>query len=162
VFSTQAIVRVPITRDSAGLLDRIATMRPRLLAVARSMRAMEPEDLVQSTIEIAIRHANELRDDERLWPWLVAIQTREMFRLARRVRLLGRSVDRDDASVDVVTFVDLRHALGDLPPRMRASIILHHMADLSVAQTADALGTTENTVKTQLRIGLRRLKEALT
>jgi DNA-directed RNA polymerase specialized sigma24 family protein len=49
----------------------------------------------------------------------------------------------------------------DLSLRMRASVALHHMAGLSVAETAQALATSENTVKTQLRVGLRRLKESL-
>ena len=35
------------------------------------------------------------------------------------------------------------------------------MAGLSVAETATALGVSENTVKSQLKTGLARLREAL-
>lgn len=147
--------------------DRITAMRPRLLAIARSMRVREPEDLVQSTIELAIRHSSQLRDAERLWPWLVAIQAHEAFRWSRRVRETvgwpqAREPERrEPASHDLERFAELRDALDALPPRIRASVVLHHMADLTVAETARALGTSENTVKSQLRLGLKRLKESM-
>lgn len=161
LVSAELIVRSSIDRDSAALLDRIATVRPRLLAIARSMNAPEPEDLVQSTIEIAIRRSVQLRDPDKLWPWLVAIQTREQFRWSRRLRVIALHGDSAPKTVELETFTDLRDALASLPPRIRASVVLHHMADLSVADTARALGTSENTVKSQLRVGLGRLREAL-
>ena len=55
----------------------------------------------------------------------------------------------------------VRMAISKLPARMRAAVVLHHMASLPVAQTADAMGITENTVKTLLRLGLARLREVL-
>ena len=161
MVSAESIVRSWIVRDSAELVDRIATMRPRLLAIARSMRAREPEDLVQSTIETAIRHADQLREEDKLWPWLVAIQVRELFRWSRRLRALVVAAAGEPDVVEMKTFTDLRVALDSLPPRIRAAVVLHYMADLSVADTARALGTSENTVKSQLKVGLSRLKEAL-
>lgn len=161
MVSAELIVRASIDRDSAALLDRIATVRPRLLAIARSMNAAEPEDLVQSTIEIAIRRSGQLRDPDKLWPWLVAIQTRELFRWTRRLRVMVLHQESGPGIVELEAFTDLRDALAALPPRIRASVVLHHMADLSVAETARLLGTSENTVKSQLRVGLSRLKESL-
>jgi RNA polymerase sigma factor (sigma-70 family) len=55
----------------------------------------------------------------------------------------------------------LDDALADLPPRIRAAIVLRYYADMSVDEVAAALGTSRNTVKTQLRIGLDRLRESL-
>jgi RNA polymerase sigma factor (sigma-70 family) len=155
---------VTSTNEQSGvmtLIDVIADMRPRLLAVARSMRAAEPEDLVQTTIEIAIRHAAQLGDPSRLWPWLVTIQTRELFRWSRRLRMVAHLREPRDSVAELESYADLRAAIATLPLRMRASIVLHHMAGLSVAETAQALGTSENTVRTQLRLGLRRLRETL-
>jgi DNA-directed RNA polymerase specialized sigma24 family protein len=40
-------------------------------------------------------------------------------------------------------------------------LVLHYYADLPVAEVAAAMGTSENTVKTQLRHGLARLRESL-
>ena len=55
----------------------------------------------------------------------------------------------------------LKDALGSLPPRVRAAIALRYYADLNVDEVAAALGTSRNTVKTQLRIGLDRLRDHL-
>lgn len=140
----------------------IAEMRPRLLGLARTMRAADAEDLVQTTIETALRRASQLNDPAKLWPWLVTIQTREMFRWARR--LGSFSLLRSEPTVHAVelrSYADLRDAFDKLPVRMRAAIAIHHLAGLSVAETANAMGTSENTVKTQLRLGLRRMKESL-
>ena len=96
-----------------------------------------------------------------MWPWLVAIQVRELFRWSRRLRALVVAAAGEPDVVEMKTFTDLRVALDSLPPRIRAAVVLHYMADLSVADTARALGTSENTVKSQLKVGLSRLKEAL-
>jgi RNA polymerase sigma-70 factor (sigma-E family) len=52
-------------------------------------------------------------------------------------------------------------ALAQLPPRMRAAVVLRHLLDLSVAETADALNCSEGTVKSQTARGLDQLRAAL-
>lgn len=53
-------------------------------------------------------------------------------------------------------------ALAELPPRMRAAVVLRHLLELSVSETADALNCSEGTVKSQTARGLTQLREALT
>lgn len=140
---------------------------PLLLAAARAITLNEAEaqDLVQMTFEIALRHADDLRDPGALRAWLLRIQTREAFRLVRRLRrsvlLQTGVVEVAVAAPDATDAVAVRRALGGLPRRTRAAVVLHHMAGLSVAETATALGVSENTVKSQLKTGLARLREAL-
>ena len=62
---------------------------------------------------------------------------------------------------DATDAIAVRRALSSLPRRMRAAVVLHHMAGLSVTETAAALGVSENTVKSQLKTGLARLRGAL-
>jgi RNA polymerase sigma-70 factor (sigma-E family) len=55
----------------------------------------------------------------------------------------------------------LIQALGALPPRQRAVVVLRYYEDLSVAETAAALGVTEGTVKSQTSAGLTKLRHQL-
>lgn len=153
--------------DVRSLPDEIARMEPVLLAAARAITLHEAEarDLVQTTIELALRRAHQLREPKALRAWLLTIQTREAFRVQRRLRRLVRfdpdirelrsNADRAEDTIAV------REALRTLPPRTRAAVVLHHMVGLTVAEVGEALGTSPNTVKTQLRTGLARLREVL-
>jgi RNA polymerase sigma-70 factor (sigma-E family) len=53
-------------------------------------------------------------------------------------------------------------ALAALPPRTRAAVVLRHLSQLSITETAEALGCSEGTVKSQTARGLARLRASLT
>lgn len=55
----------------------------------------------------------------------------------------------------------LKDALKDLPPRMRAAVVFRYYHDLDVAETAEALGCTQGTVKSQTARALDRLRATL-
>jgi RNA polymerase sigma-70 factor (sigma-E family) len=57
---------------------------------------------------------------------------------------------------------ELIEALGTLPPRQRAVLVLRYFEDLSEAQVADLLGCSLGTVKSTASRGLTRLQAALT
>jgi RNA polymerase sigma-70 factor (ECF subfamily) len=157
-----------MTRDDADAAGerRLVAVAPTLLATARYLSRSDADaaDLVQATLEIAIRRRNQLRDPDRLRPWLLAILTREAFRLRRRLRSVV-SLEGSVIEVPVAGASDddlaVRAAVAELPARTRAAVVLHHMAGLSVAETAEAMGISDNTVKTLLRLGLARLREVL-
>ncbi|MFI7502068.1 SigE family RNA polymerase sigma factor [Streptomyces sp. NPDC049687] len=52
----------------------------------------------------------------------------------------------------------MQSALMELPPRYRAVLVLRFWEDWSVEQTAEALGVTPGTVKSQSARGLSRLR----
>lgn len=66
---------------------------------------------------------------------------------------------RDPEPID--TDAAVFRALAQLSPRMRAAVVLRFVLDLSVADSADALGCSEGNVKSQTARGLAQLRSAL-
>jgi RNA polymerase sigma-70 factor (ECF subfamily) len=139
---------------------------PELLAAARHLTRNEHDarDVVQSTVELGLRHFKDLRDPDRLRPWLFAIEAHEASRWRRRFRdalPLGTTdvaqpgTERDPRSIA------LRVAIDALPRQQRLAVVLHHLVGLSVDESAAAMHVTGNTIKTHLRLGLQALREAL-
>jgi RNA polymerase sigma-70 factor (sigma-E family) len=62
------------------------------------------------------------------------------------------------ATVDVDERADVWQALGRLPARQRAVIVLRFYEDLTEAQTADVLGCTVGTVKSQTSKAFAKLR----
>jgi DNA-directed RNA polymerase specialized sigma24 family protein len=68
-----------VTQSAAGVTESLAFIArldeygPRVLALARSLRLTDPEDLVQATFEIAIRKSSQLRDESAVWPYLLEL-----------------------------------------------------------------------------------------
>jgi RNA polymerase sigma-70 factor (sigma-E family) len=54
--------------------------------------------------------------------------------------------------------LSVRRALAELPPKQRAVVVLRYFEDLTEAQTADALGCSIGTVKSQTARALARLR----
>jgi RNA polymerase sigma-70 factor, ECF subfamily len=162
---------IEVARDEArtrdALVDELYTHGPVLLAAARviTLDDDEAQDLVQTTFEIALRHLDGLREPRALRAWLLRVQTREAFRVVRRLRRLvsldGHVREVPALGIDAAQLIDVRDGIARLPRRTRAAIALHYLAGLSVPETASALGVSENTIKSQLKTGLARLREDL-
>jgi RNA polymerase sigma factor (sigma-70 family) len=162
--------RPEATAGEAPSPEWVATLHghgPLLLAAARAITRdeTEAEDLVQTTFERALRSAPAIREPRAIKAWLLTVQTREALRVVRRLRRTLRldpavhetPVDGPDASESI----ELDEALAKLTRPVRAAVVLHHMVGLSVRETAQALGVSENTAKARLKSGLARLREHL-
>ncbi len=67
-------------------------------------------------------------------------------------------VDPPDTETEAAVF----RALAALPRRMRAAVVLRHLCELSVAETAAALGCSEGTIKSQTARAMSQLRASLT
>jgi RNA polymerase sigma-70 factor (sigma-E family) len=79
------------------------------------------------------------------------------------IRLLRLPAPPDTAvePPDIDTVVTVRAALAGVPPRQRAVLVLRYYCDLTIAETAVALGCSEGTVKSLTFHGLSALRRLL-
>lgn len=89
-------------------------------------------------------------------------ETRRVFR--RREHSYAEppdSPDGHDNAEDVARRLAFAHALAQLPPRQRVTLICRYYQGLDVAETAAVLRCSEGTVKSQTARGLAALKRVL-
>ena len=76
----------------------------------------------------------------------------------RRRRFRRRALFEDNPVDHVATRLHLEAALRRLPRRQQEAVVLRHLAGLSEADVAEALGVSVNSVKTHVQRGLAALR----
>lgn len=120
-------------------------------------RAMA-EDLTQDTFVKAWNALGGTRPDLAFKPWLYRIATNTAISQLRRrkiVQWVPFLAGHDHASDDSIERSvgrrhDIEQALGKVPKHYAAVLLLRHYQGLSLAETADSLGITENAAKLRL------------
>jgi RNA polymerase sigma-70 factor (ECF subfamily) len=124
----------------------------------------DAEDVLMDTLLAALDRGSSLRDQDAMRQWLLKIATNLALGRQRRfgrVTWLQIAPDLAAPAIDATEHIALVQGLASLPIRSRAAVVLHYYADLPVADVAAVMGTSQNTVKSQLRTGLARLRELL-
>jgi DNA-directed RNA polymerase specialized sigma24 family protein len=127
----------------------------------------DAEDVVTETLLTAYDRIGSLRDERAFRSWLLRIATNHALGLRRsgsrivRLHVMPDQPAGGDLGPDTVGRVSLLAGVADLPPRMRAAVVLRYYADLPVEEVAATLGTSVNTVKAQLQTALDRLRTSL-
>ena len=88
-------------------------------------------------------------------------RTRRAIRERSRIRLLGAGRPERTDGPDVAAGLDVRAALAQLPFRKRACVVLRQAFDLSEKETAQVLGISVGTVKSQTSKGTAELRRLL-
>jgi RNA polymerase sigma factor (sigma-70 family) len=162
----------------AGHQDRLYTIALRLLGDPR-----DAEEVAQDALVRAYRAMGDYPADRvaslRLRPWLASITVNLARNRRRRADdrrpplalepILDSGFELADAPATNPAAIaarregidELASTLLQLPPAVRVAIVLRHVDGLSVAETAEALGRPEGTVKAQVSRGLERLRALL-
>jgi RNA polymerase sigma-70 factor (ECF subfamily) len=162
----------------AGHQDRLYTIAVRLLGDPR-----DAEEVAQDALVRAYRAMGDYPAERvaslRLRPWLASITVNLARNRRRRADdrrpplalepMLDAGFELGDArtpgpaaiSATREAIDELAAILMQLAPAVRVAIVLRHVDGLSVAETAEALGRPEGTVKAQVSRGLERLRALL-
>ena len=144
--------------DDQHISEVFARSYPRLVTqlTALSGNILEAEDLVQEAFVTALAKAPDFELVATKEAWLRTVALNRLRRRWRRdsvmQRLLPRLVrdpGRDDAALPA-DHVAVVAALRQLAPHAREVVVLHYLADLSVAQMAAELEVPQGTVKARL------------
>jgi RNA polymerase sigma-70 factor (sigma-E family) len=141
-----------------------AFVRARLPDLLRFGRALTgtPEaaaDLVQDALErtLVAWHRLESRDGPE--GYVRRVMVNRNISIWRKLHREHVTADVHDPGVEDQRFDhDLWRALGTLPPRQRAVIVLRYYEDLSEAEIARTLGCSVGTVKSQASKALAKLR----
>jgi len=126
------------------------------------------EDLLQTTLaKVALRWSSVVsKGDPMPYVRTALVRTAIGWRRRRWSGEIPSGTLPEDGRGDLADVVDgrehMRQALRAVPVRQRAVLVLRFFDDLTEAQTAQALGCSIGTVKSQTAKGLARLRGVLT
>ncbi|KIQ98329.1 sigma-70 family RNA polymerase sigma factor [Lysobacter sp. A03] len=148
--------------------ERLRALLPRLRRFARSLTAdaASADDLVQSTLERALRRRHTRREDAALQAWLFSILYRQFMderrRAARWHRVLALVAPQQEASSPSAERVHDGRAVLDafeqLPTEQRALLMMVSIEGFTYREAADALGVPIGTVMSRLSRARDRLR----
>lgn len=154
--------------SDADYLEYVRSAVPKLrrLAFVLTQDAHRGDDLVQTTLLKLFTRWGRAKRVGDLDAYARKILVRTFLSewrtgWSRRVLLFDDLPERQTVETDPSTRLVLSAALATLPPKQRATLVLRFYADLSVEQTAAALGCPAGTVKSHTARGLAALRRTL-
>lgn len=144
------------------------------LAYAATGNVSESEDIAQETFIVAWGKLGELREPDKLRPWLCSILRFKIGHVRRRRgrdaifgaepvdsagELAGTETSAADRTMQEEEQTILRHALAQLPETYREPLVLYYRENRSVEHVAAALDLSEDAVKQRLARGRKLLQE---
>jgi len=131
------------------------------------------EDLTQQSFLQAWQHIGQLRDGKALNGWLYRIAgnvSRLYWRKHKGKKPAGlEGFDVPDSNIARYDKVErneqlehLKNAVARLPIKLRQTVILHYMQQLTIAESADAAGVRQGTFKSRLNRALTALRKHVT
>ena len=134
--------------------------RLRRFALALTGRSAEADDLVQDTVERALRNLDRFAPETRMESWMFKIAQNVWIDRLRAAKVRSGTVNLDEASsagfdgvraaeAHILLSATLR-ALGELPLQQREVVALVLIEGVSYRETAEILGVPIGTVTSRL------------
>ena len=131
------------------------------------------EDLTQEVFFNAWHHIGQLKDDKALNSWLYRIASNVSnlyWRRHKHKEVIGiENIDRPDVSTGRADefghyeqLEQLSYAVARLPTKLRQTIVLHYMQQLTIAEAAEVAGVRQGTFKSRLNRALKALRKSVT
>jgi RNA polymerase sigma-70 factor (ECF subfamily) len=151
-----------ISRVLGGARDDFETLvrrhNQRLFRAARAILRsdVEAEDVLQQTWLEIYRHLGQFRGDSQFTTWATRIAVNAALAHARKQPVIAEVVDEADGhtpdeAVENAQFGKiLERCLADLPQGSREVMVLRDVLELDTAETAKALGVSEEAVRVRL------------
>jgi RNA polymerase sigma factor (sigma-70 family) len=125
------------------------------------------EDVTIETLLTAFEKGGSIRDDSAVRAWLLKVATNKALAIRRTgsrfvgLDLVPERAAPGDLAGEAASHIVLLAGVAELPPAMRAAVVLRYYSDLPVEEVAAALGKSPNTIKAQLQTALDRLRRSL-
>ncbi len=156
----------------AGLVSQTQNALFRF-ALAHGLRRADAAETVQETFLRAYRSRRKWKPGSSATGWLYGIAM-NIVRETRR-RRFGResasleidiptddtSISYDEAEEQSARLTRMGRALGGLPERQREALVCRYLRQMSVRETAQAMGCAEGTVKAAVHAAIGNLKQNL-
>jgi RNA polymerase sigma-70 factor (ECF subfamily) len=166
------IVRQAIKGDKSAFSELVSRHRGLVYAICLSQvgQATEAQDLTQEVFVRVHRDLTDLREPEKLLPWLRSVARNVCRMRLRRRRTAPVPLEAISELADPKAAARLRQSeLGDIVNDMltqvssksREALALHYLAGCSEAEIAAILGLSRATVKSRLREGRGQAKRKL-
>jgi RNA polymerase sigma factor (sigma-70 family) len=163
------LARRVVAGEREALEELLRELEPLVVRTARLIvgsGSWAAEDAAQEALLDVARGIDGLRAPEAVTTWALRIATTRAIKVARRERYLSLSRASATAPELAAEPADeragaLKEAFDRLPPRLRATAVLRLYVGLGEAETAEVLGCSLGTVKSNLHDARKRLAASL-
>jgi RNA polymerase sigma-70 factor (sigma-E family) len=160
------VVAPPMTTTDDGFDQAFRDLVPAVRRLTWRMLGDEAsaEDATAEAFIRALTRWPKICDLPHRDAWIMRVATNvalDVLRKRRREAGVALTGDPPWEGADAALRLDLSSALATLPRRQREVVVLRHVAGMSEAETAAAMGVSINTVKTHGARGLAALRADL-
>ncbi len=143
---------------------------PRLRRYARALtnNIYDSDELVQDTLERALKKRKLWHSDRELRPWLFSIMHNILVNKVRRdstlppIQELNDTIEDINASLDTTWLAqELKYVIKGLPETQKQVLLLISLEGFSYEETADIMGIPVGTVMSRLNRARKYLRQCL-